>query len=62
MITASAAPSADTSIPHRPANNPKADVIMEWESRVCEFAPDSPPEESGFELLVPLAPKRERCR
>ena len=36
----------DTSTPHRPGNNPKADVIMDWESRVCEFAPDSPLEEA----------------
>jgi hypothetical protein len=40
-------------MPHWPGNNPKADVIMDWESRVCEFAPDSPLEEDGFEPSVP---------
>jgi hypothetical protein len=33
---------------------PKPMSSWDWESRVCEFAPDSPLEESGFELLVPL--------
>jgi hypothetical protein len=45
--------SGTTSIPHRPGNNPIADVIIDWESRVSEFAPDPPLEGYGFEPSVP---------
>jgi hypothetical protein len=37
-------------------------LFNELGSRAARFAHDSPLEESGFEPLVPPAPKRKRCR